>query len=173
MPGRRLRWWSQGIFGPDHLLQSCIKAIVDLACLTCWGRWRDWGRQQDQQAASAWVSFRAVGKGRGALCVQLDFTRTFKTMCNNINCVWSHFYKMLVVLKYHRRLTDKRTDVWSRDFMIWKVNFGLWAVAWAGLCNKGVWANYEQLLRPVFSLFQGQKKFWPRKSEKTGLKSCS
>ena len=103
MPGRRLRWWSQGIFGPDHLLQSCIKAIVDLACLTCWGRWRDWGRQQDQQAASAWVSFRAVGKGRGALCVQLDFTRTFKTMCNNINCVWSHFYKMLVVLKYHRR----------------------------------------------------------------------
>ena len=59
--------------------------------------------------------------------------------------------------------TDKRTDVWSRDFMIRKVNFGLWAVAWAGLCNKGVWANYEQLLRPVFSLFQGQKKFDPKK----------
>jgi hypothetical protein len=29
--------------------------------------------------------------------------------------------------------TDKRTDVWSRDFIIWKINFGLWAVAWAGL----------------------------------------
>ena len=28
--------------------------------------------------------------------------------------------------------TDKRTDVWSRDFLIWKINFGLWAVAWAG-----------------------------------------
>ena len=27
--------------------------------------------------------------------------------------------------------TDKRTDVWSRDFMIWRINFGLWAVAWA------------------------------------------
>ena len=65
-------------------------------------------------------------------------------------------------------LTDKRTDVWSRDFMIWKVNFGLWAVAWAGLCNKRVWANYEQLLRPVFSLFRGQKKiqifFWKHHS---------
>ena len=28
--------------------------------------------------------------------------------------------------------TDKRTDIWSRDFLIWKINFGLWAVAWAG-----------------------------------------
>ena len=40
------------------------------------------------------------------LCVQMDFTRTFQTntKCNNINHVWSHFYKILVVLKYHRRL---------------------------------------------------------------------
>ena len=39
------------------------------------------------------------------LCVQIDFTRTFEgnTKCNNINHVWSHFYKILVVLKYHRR----------------------------------------------------------------------
>ena len=22
--------------------------------------------------------------------------------------------------------TDKRTDVWSRDFMIWRIKFGLW-----------------------------------------------
>ena len=54
--------------------------------------------------------------------------------------------------------TDKRTDVWSRDFMIWKINFGLWAMAWAGLWEKRVWADFEQLLRPVFSLFRGQKK---------------
>ena len=53
--------------------------------------------------------------------------------------------------------TDKRTDVWSRDFMIWKINFGLWAVAWAGLWNERVWADYEQFLRPVFSLFRVQK----------------
>ena len=40
------------------------------------------------------------------LCVQMDFMRTFQTnsKCNNINHVWSHFYKILVVLKYHRRL---------------------------------------------------------------------
>ena len=43
--------------------------------------------------------------GGGALCVQMGFTRTFQanTKCNNINHVWSHFYKFLVVLKYHRR----------------------------------------------------------------------
>ena len=65
--------------------------------------------------------------------------------------------------------TDKRTNVWSRDFMIWKVNFGQWAVAWAGMWNKSVLANYEQLLRPVFSLFQGQNfKFFfdPEKGKK-------
>ena len=33
-----------------------------------------------------------------------------------------------------------------------------WAVAWAGLWEKRVWVNYEQLLRPVFSHFRGQKK---------------
>ena len=54
--------------------------------------------------------------------------------------------------------TDKRTDVRSRDFMIWKINLGLWAGAWAGLWHKRVWADYEQFLRPVFSLFRGQKK---------------
>ena len=52
--------------------------------------------------------------------------------------------------------TNKRKDVWSRDFMIWKVNFGPRAVAWAGLLEKRVWADYEQLLRTVFSLFRGQ-----------------
>ena len=34
--------------------------------------------------------------------------------------------------------TDKKTDVWSRDFIIWKINSGLWAVVWAGLWNKRV-----------------------------------
>ena len=45
--------------------------------------------------------------------------------------------------------TDKRRDVWSRDFIIWKINSGLWAVVLAGLWNKRVWADYEQLLRSV------------------------
>ena len=56
--------------------------------------------------------------------------------------------------------TDKRTDVWSRDFIVWKINSGLWAVVWAGLWNKRVWADYEQLLRPVFSLFRGKIFFF-------------
>ena len=53
--------------------------------------------------------------------------------------------------------TDKRTDVWSRDFIIWKINSGQWAVVWAGLWNKRVWADYEQFLRPFFLSFYVQK----------------
>ena len=67
------------------------------------------------------------------------------------------------------KCTDKRTDVWSRDFMIWKIKFGLWAVGcdlgWT--VGKKVWADFEQLLRPVFSLFQliiCQNPFIPRSS---------
>ena len=48
--------------------------------------------------------------------------------------------------------TDKRTDVWSRNFLIWEINFGLWAVAWAGLWEKGVWADSEQLFWVFFSM---------------------
>ena len=55
-------------------------------------------------------------------------------------------------------LTDKRTDVWSRNFLIWEINFRLWAVAWAGPWEKGVWADSEQLFWVVFSIFHGQKK---------------
>ena len=54
--------------------------------------------------------------------------------------------------------TDKRTDVWSRNFTIWKIDFGLWAFAWAGPWEKGVWADSEQLFWVVFTIFHGQKK---------------
>ena len=57
--------------------------------------------------------------------------------------------------------TDKRTDVWSRNFMIWKMDFGLWAVVWAGLWKKGVgpiiWAFFEAR----FFTFSGSKKGIP------------
>ena len=45
-------------------------------------------------------------KNDSALCVQMDFTRTFQTntKCNNINHVCSHFYNFFVILKYHRCL---------------------------------------------------------------------
>ena len=48
----------------------------------------------------------------GALCVQMDFMRTFEanTKCNNNKYVWSHFYQILVVLKYHRRLWNNIFD---------------------------------------------------------------
>jgi hypothetical protein len=42
--------------------------------------------------------------------------------------------------------------------MIWKIDFGLLAVAWAGPWEKGVWADSEQLFGVVFSTFHGQKK---------------
>ena len=52
------------------------------------------------------------GHAPRALCVQMDFTRTFdaNTKCNNINYVWSHFYQILVVLKHHRRLWNNIFD---------------------------------------------------------------
>ena len=56
--------------------------------------------------------------------------------------------------------TDKRTDVWTRDFIPWKINFGLWAVAWAELWNKRVSADYEQLFWVVFLIFHGQNFFF-------------
>ena len=70
--------------------------------------------------------------------------------------IFSKNYSTFFFLKL-AKITDKRTDVWSQDFMIWKINFGLWAVVWAGQWEKRVWTDYEQLLRTVFSLFQGQK----------------
>ena len=62
--------------------------------------------------------------------------------------------------KNQKQTTDKRTDVWSRDFMIWRINFGLWAVAWAGLWEKRVWAVYEQLLRHFFGVNFFSIFFW-------------
>ena len=36
-------------------------------------------------------------------------------------------------------------------------NSGLWAMVWAGLWNKRVWADYEQLLRLFFLSLYEQK----------------
>ena len=38
-------------------------------------------------------------------------------------------------------LTDKRTDVCSRNFLLWEINFGLWAVAWAGPWEKDLYVK--------------------------------
>ena len=45
------------------------------------------------------------------------------------------FWRWLDIEKISCRgyeITDKRTDVWSRDFIIWKINSGLWS-QWSGL----------------------------------------
>jgi hypothetical protein len=36
---------------------------------------------------------------------------------------------------------------------IYNMTNQFWAVGWAGLVKKKVWADYEQLLRPVFLSF--------------------
>merc|ERR1712129_613450 len=86
---------------------------------------------------------------------------TFKFLCffhlNFRKCtdeVQSTFY-FTTYYPFHImvKCTDKRTDVWSRNFLIWEINFGLWAVAWAGPWEKGVWADSEQLFWVVFSIF--------------------
>ncbi len=50
--------------------------------------------------------------GRGALCVQMDFKQTFDaiTKCNDKDQFWSHFYKLLVIFKYHIRPWDNIFD---------------------------------------------------------------
>ena len=55
------------------------------------------------------------------------------------------------------KITDKRTDVWSRDFIIWKINSGLWAVVWAGLWKKRGWPIMSNFSGPFFHFF-GVKK---------------
>ena len=65
--------------------------------------------------------------------------------------------------------TDKRTDFWTRDFIKWKINFGLWAVAWAGQWEKGVWADSEQLFWVFFFNFSWEKN---ENIVASALKSC-
>ena len=81
--------------------------------------------------------------------------------------------------KQTKRTQDKRTDVWSRDFLIWKINFGLWAVAWAGLWNKRVWSlktpkrpHWKVALKKGKNIFfwGGRKNFFFRKTIFLGLK---
>ena len=52
-----------------------------------------------------------MGALRPSQVCSMDFKRAFEVnaKCNNINHVWSHFYKILGVLKYHRCPFD--TDI--------------------------------------------------------------
>ena len=65
----------------------------------------------------------------------------------------SHFYRNKSRIYQENISFLHRNNVWSRDFIIWKTNSGLWA----GLWNQRVWADYEQLLRPAFLRFYERK----------------
>ena len=58
--------------------------------------------------------------------------------------------KFLLCMQSYVMNTDKETDVSWDIFIIWKINSGLWAVGWARLWKKKVWADCEQLCRPFF-----------------------
>ena len=65
--------------------------------------------------------------------------------------------------------TDKRPDVWSRDFILWKINFGLWpgldcGIKGSGLIMSNFWGQFFH--------FFGVKNFFVEKTEASELKSC-
>ena len=100
------------------------------------------------------------------LCVQMDFTRTFQAnaKCNNINHVWSQFYKILVVLKYHRRplINIFDTDICRsinipKKGQIYHFNVGFYAsknvyVKDIGSRASMVLQNYQKLIEITWNM---------------------
>ena len=54
---------------------------------------------------------------------------------------WSLF--AVIQPKIHN--TDKRTDLWSRDFIIWKINSGLWSGLDCEIIGSGLMSNFWDL----------------------------
>ena len=52
-----------------------------------------------------------------------------------------------------------------------ELRFGL-NLGWLALLKKTIWADYEQLLRPVISSFHGQNKIKNKNIVASALKSC-
>ena len=82
---------------------------------------------------------------------------TWKTWTNDIKCLLlkslfnehslngndsgpSHQSVSLIFSMYNTHITNKRTDVWSRDFVIWKVDSGQWS---RRDCEIELWATFE------------------------------
>ena len=67
--------------------------------------------------------------------------------------------------------TNKRTDAWWDIFMIWKIDFWLLAVAWAGLWEKRFGPIMSNFWGRFFQLFVVKKKilkiFWKHCSVRT------
>ena len=56
-----------------------------------------------QRVDGIYIKCPCLSTQGGTLCVQMNFTWTFQanTRCNNTNHICSHFYNILVFLKYH------------------------------------------------------------------------
>ena len=94
-----------------------------------------------------------------ALCFQMDFTRTVEAnaKCNNINHVWSHFCKILVVLKYHRRPWANISD---RDICR---SINIPNIAKYTTINVGIYASRNVCIKHndsrAFTVLQNYQKF--------------
>ena len=85
-------------------ISTIFTSIVPF-CFTTNVVWKAWEQNIEQWSDLLLCPWSCSNRGihkllPPALCVQMDFTQTFQTTtkCNNINHVWSHFYKILVVL---------------------------------------------------------------------------
>ena len=74
----------------------------------------------------------------------------------------SHF---MLVCDIHCIYVAQIIEQMSGPVISWyeKSILGCWPLAWAGLWNKKVWADYEQLFWVVFSTFHGQIFFFTLK----------
>ena len=101
-----------------------------------------------------WIQIHSTEKNYlhlhcNSYCEQRALTPVTKCMClSSSPFVWTSLMS-----------TDKRTDVWSQDFMIWRIDFGLWAVAWAGHWEKGSGPIMSNFWGPFFHFFGVKKLF--------------
>ena len=81
--------------------------------------------------------------------------------------ILSHFFstKLVFSAQIREQMSGPKISQYEKSIL------GCGPLVLAGLWNKRVWADYEQLLRPVFSLFWGQKTilkfFWKHYSVRT------
>ena len=72
--------------------------------------------------------------------------------------LWEKYCLRKKLFKLEVESTDKRTDVWSRNFMIWKINFGLWP--WLVSGKKWSGPILSNFFGWFFQFFVGKKNFF-------------
>ena len=85
----------------------------------------------------------------------------FLEICLNLFVIWNFLSPLKIYLKFGTcavvQYTDKGTDAWWDIFMIWKIDFGLLAVAWTGLWEKRFGPIMSNFWGRFFQLFVGKK----------------